>query len=166
MQVPSQLREWWLRGSSRLFQVQMSTWTGRHQMRSNRNVHRYSFLLFRPFPSLFLALITHICPLLWPFFTPVHLELPLVDTRRKASNDHRRMHAQHLTFRNTLLSVRMAIDKAKWRDDQLLIDHKLLLAGCGGEILVTGLWQTLTNSKIGECYWKLYVSEHKEGRMM
>ncbi|GMT06834.1 hypothetical protein PENTCL1PPCAC_29008, partial [Pristionchus entomophagus] len=29
--------------------------------------------------------------------------------------------------------------------------------GCGGEVLVTGLWQTLSNSKIGECYWKLYT---------
>lgn len=57
----------------------------------------------------------------------------------------------------------MARDKGKWRDEknELMLIDRLLLAGCGGEILVTGLWQTLTNSKIGECYWKLYVSEHK-----
>ncbi|GMT35897.1 hypothetical protein PFISCL1PPCAC_27194, partial [Pristionchus fissidentatus] len=33
--------------------------------------------------------------------------------------------------------------------------------GCGGEILVTGLWQTLSNNKIGECYWKLYTPSGK-----
>ncbi|KJH43801.1 CUB domain protein [Dictyocaulus viviparus] len=29
--------------------------------------------------------------------------------------------------------------------------------GCGGQLLATSTWQTLTNSVVGTCYWRIYV---------
>ncbi|KIH67104.1 astacin [Ancylostoma duodenale] len=32
-----------------------------------------------------------------------------------------------------------------------------LSAGCGGELFATGAWQTLKNTIVGSCHWRIYV---------